>query len=322
MSKYDFETIIDRKNFGSTKWNAFPDTSTEYVPLSIADMEFPTVPEIVETIKDVAENRVLGYTEPTDEYYDAVISWMKRKHNFEIEKDWIITTPGVVDALAILIDAVTKPGEGVIILTPAYYPFDISVVAKSRKIVYSSLLYNNGKYEIDFADLKKKAARKNVTALLFCNPHNPVGRVWTKDELKKVCDICCDNGVFIIDDEIHNDLIMPGFEHTVMATVSERVKDNIAVCTAPSKTFNLAGVQCSNIIIPNALARTKAIVCGLLNMHMSLNIFAYSACIAAYTKCDEWLDELLSVIKSNADFVKDFMAENFKDIKVIELQGT
>ncbi len=322
MSKYDFETIIDRKNFGSTKWNAFPDTSTEYVPLSTADMEFPTAPEIVETIKDVAENRVLGYTEPTDEYYDAVISWMKRKHNFEIEKDWIITTPGVVDALAILIDAVTKPGEGVIILTPAYYPFDISVVAKSRKIVYSSLLYNNGKYEIDFADLKKKAARKNVTALLFCNPHNPVGRVWTKDELKKVCDICCDNGVFIIDDEIHNDLIMPGFEHTVMATVSERVKDNIAVCTAPSKTFNLAGVQCSNIIIPNALARTKAIVCGLLNMHMSLNIFAYSACIAAYTKCDEWLDELLSVIKSNADFVKDFMAENFKEIKVIELQGT
>lgn len=320
--KYDFKTVVDRSGCGSLKWNGHKGASTEYVPLSVADMEFVTAEPIKQALKDVAENRILGYTEPTDEYYDAVTSWMKRKHDFDVKKEWIITTPGVVDALAVLIDAETKPGDSVIILTPVYYPFDISVTAKSRKIVYSKLINNGGHYEIDFDDLAEKAKRKNVTALLFCNPHNPVGRVWTREELKRVADICCENGLFIIDDEIHNDLIMPGYTHTVMANVSDEVKNHIAVCTAPSKTFNIAGVQCSNIIIPNETARTKALICSMANMQTALNIFAYSACIAAYTECDEWLDELLTVIKGNADFVRDFMAENFSEIKVIPLEGT
>ena len=318
--KYDFTSIPDRRGCGSNKWNAAKNASTENVPLSVADMEFYPAPQIVEAIKKTAQTSVLGYTSPTDEYYDAVISWMKRKHDFDVKKEWIIQTPGVVDALAILIQATTKPGDGVIILTPVYYPFDMAVLAKSRKIVYSELIDNNGRYEIDYADLEKKC--KKASALLFCNPHNPVGRVWTKEEMTKVAEICCRNNVFIIDDEIHHDLIMPGYEHTVMSKVGDFVLDNIAVCTAPSKTFNLAGLQCSNIIIPNAKARAKATACSLFNMQMGLNIFAYPACIAAYNECEDWLEELLTVVYENAKLVESFMAEHFPEIKVYPLEGT
>lgn len=320
--KYDFTSVPDRSNCGSQKWNAAKDASAENVPLSVADMEFYTAPPIKAAIKTLADTAILGYTSATEEYYDAVCSWMSRRHNFNIKKEWIINTPGVVDALAVLVDAVTKPGDSVIILTPVYYPFDMAVIAKSRRIIYSKLINNNGHYEIDYADLEKKATLKEAKALLFCNPHNPVGRVWTKSELLKVANICCNNNVFIIDDEIHHDLIMPGYEHTVMATVSERVKNNIAVCTAPSKTFNLAGLQCSNIIIPNSKIRLRATACSLLNMQMGLNIFAYTACIAAYNQCEDWLEELLTVINGNAEYIESFMAKNFPEIKISKLEGT
>ena len=247
---------------------------------------------------------------------------MKRRHSFEIAKDWIVTTPGVVNALGVLIEAVTKPGDGIIILTPVYYPFDMAVLAKSRRFVYSELQLTDGRYTIDFEDLAKKAARPDTKAIIFCNPHNPIGRVWTKDELKKVADICTSNNVFIIDDEIHNDLIMPGFTHTVMATLGERIKNNIAVCTAPSKTFNLAGLQCSNIIIPDKKTRAKVNACMMLILQNHLNIFAYEACKTAYNKCENWLDELLTVIGGNAKYIESFMAENFPEIKVFPLEGT
>ncbi len=320
--KYDFTSIPDRRGYGSNKWEAMPDASPDRVPLSVADMEFNTAPPIKEALKKLVDDAVLGYTHPTDTYYDAVIGWMKRRHGFDVKKEWIIQTPGVVDALGLLIEVTSKPCEGVIILTPVYYPFDMAVLAKDRKIVYSILINNNGHYEIDYADLEEKAKDKNNTALLFCNPHNPIGRVWTREELKRVVDICSANGVFIIDDEIHNDLIMPGNEHTVMSTVSEKAQEICAVCTAPSKTFNLAGVQCSNIIIPNEKIRLKASACALLNMHMGLNIFSYTACTAAYNECEDWLEELISVIHGNAKYVENFMAENFPEIKVIDLEGT
>ena len=198
----------------------------------------------------------------------------------------------------------------------------MAVIAKGRKIVYSTLINRNGHYEIDFSDLEQKAKRKNAKALLFCNPHNPVGRVWTKTELARVADICCRNHVFVIDDEIHHDLIMPGYEHTVMSTLGREIENNIAVCTAPSKTFNIAGLQGSNIIIPNKIVRTKAMACSMLNMQLSLNAVAYTACMAAYNECEEWLDELLTVIDGNAKYVENFMAENFPEIKISPLEGT
>ena len=320
--KYDFTSVPDRSSCGSAKWNSAKNASVDAVPLSVADMEFPTAPKIKDALKKLVDEQILGYTDPTEAYFDAVISWMKRKHNFHIEKEWVVTTPGVVNALGILIEAVTKPGDGIIILTPVYYPFDMSVLAKSRGFVYSELLLENGRYEIDFSDLEKKASLPNTKAIIFCNPHNPIGRVWTKDELQKVADICNRNGVFIIDDEIHNDLIMSGYTHTVMATLDEKTKNNIAVCTAPSKTFNLAGLQCSNIIVPDKKARAKVKACIMMSLQNHLNIFAYEACKTAYNECEDWLEELLTVIEENARLVEDFMKKHFPEIYVFPLEGT
>ncbi len=320
--KYDFTSVPDRSGCGSSKWNTEKNSSVDAVPLSVADMEFPTAEPIRNALSELALTKILGYTDPTDEYFDSVISWMDRRHNFKIEKDWIITTPGVVNGLGLIIEAVTKPGDGIMILTPVYYPFDMAVLAKSRKFVYSELLLSDGRYEIDFSDLEEKAALPTTKAIIFCNPHNPIGRVWTKEELQRVADICNRNGVFIIDDEIHNDLIMPGFTHTVMATLGEDTMNNIAVCTAPSKTFNLAGLQCSNIIIPDKKARGKMKAVMMMNLQSHLNIFAFEACKTAYNECEDWLDELLTVIDGNAKYIEGFMAENFPEIKVFPLEGT
>ncbi len=320
--KHDFFSVPDRSKFGSSKWNIAKNASTEFVPLSVADMEFPTAKPIVDGIKKLADEAILGYTVPTDAYNDAVISWMKRRHDFEIKKEWMLQTPGIINALKLLIESVTNPGDGVIIMPPVYYPFDMTVVASGRHIVYCPLINENDSYRIDYDLLEKLAGNEKNSAILFCNPHNPIGKVWSADELKRVADICCDNGVFIIDDEIHNDLIMAGNTHTVMAKVSEKAMQNIAVCTAPSKTFNLAGLQCSNIIIPNDDIRSKAQAHNLMNMQMHLNVFAYTACTCAYNECEDWLDELLGVIAENAKCVEDFMAENFPEIKVYPLEGT
>lgn len=320
--KYDFTSIPDRRGTGSSKWNAAKGASPESVPLSVADMEFNTAPEIRKALKTLADKAVLGYTEATQEYYDAVCGWMKRRHNFDVKPEWIYKTPGVVNALGFLIQAATKEGEGIILFSPVYYPFDMAVLANNRKIVYSELKIVNGRYEIDFDDFAKKAADSNNTAVMFCSPHNPVGRVWEKAELERFCDILLQNNLFLIDDEIHNDLIMPGYEHTVLATISEDVLYNCAVCTAPSKTFNLAGLQCSNIIVPNSKIRANLNACGMMAMQTHLNIFAYTACIAAYNKSEAWLDELITVIHSNAKYVENFMAENFPEIKVFKLEGT
>lgn len=320
--KHDFTSIPDRSAYGSSKWEIAKNASVEYVPLSVADMEFPTAKPIVRALQKLAEDAILGYTNPTAEYYDAVLSWMKRRHDFEVEKEWIIQTPGIINALSLLIEASTEPGDGVIVMPPVYYPFDMTIVATNRKIVCCPLINTENGYEIDYDLLEKKAKSSKNTAMLFSNPHNPVGRVWREDELKKVAEICADNGVFVIDDEIHNDLIMPGYSHTVMANVSDKAKNNIAVCTAPSKTFNLAGLQCSNIIIPNEKIRTRAKACNWINMQMHLNVFAYTACTAAYNECEDWLDELIGVIADNAKLVEDFMAENFPEIKVYPLEGT
>ena len=320
--KYDFTSVPDRAQRGSTKWDSVNGAKPDAIPLSVADMEFPTAPPIVEALQEVACHAVLGYTHATDDYLEAVQRWMARRHHYLIRKEWIVNTPGVVNALGLLIDAVTKPGEGVIILTPVYYPFDMAVLAKGRKIIYSTLLERDGYYTIDYDDLRKKAAAPKTKALLFCNPHNPVGRVWTREELQKVADICCDNDLFIIDDEIHHDLILPGYTHTVFATVDPRLEQRIAVCTAPSKTFNLAGLQGSNIIISNPTVRAKTIACGMLNLQMDLNIFAYTACQTAYNQCEDWLEELLTVIDGNAKYVEAFMAEHFPEIRVCPLEGT
>lgn len=320
--KYDFQSVPDRSGCGSSKWNSAPNASTECVPLSVADMEFPTAPPIVTALQDLAATNILGYTEPTQRYYDAVCGWMQRRHDYTVQPEEIITTPGVVYALGLLVEALSAPGEGVIIMPPVYYPFDMSVLLHGRSILYAPLTLGKDRYTIDFDALERQAARPDARLLMFCSPHNPVGRVWSREELERVVEICERNGVFIIDDEIHNDLIMPGHTHTVLANISERARQICAVCTAPSKTFNLAGLQCSNIVIANKEARAKAQAANLVNMLLHLNIFAYRACEAAYTQCEAWLDELLCVVADNAAYVTAFMAEHFPEIHVFPLEGT
>jgi len=324
--KYDFETYIDRHNTGSYKyeqmldWN--PDVGEDVIPYSVADMELKNPPEIIEGLKSYLDDAVLGYTIPTEAYYDAVIDWMQRRHNWKIKKEWISLSAGVVTAFFAAVRAFTEPGDGVILMTPAYYPFYASIERNGRKLVKNSLVDKGSRYEIDYQDLEAKAADPDNKIILFCSPHNPVGRVWEKEELEKVADICLRNDVLMVSDEIHNDLIMPDYEHTVMAKLSEDVKQNVIVCTAPSKSFNLAGMKTSNIIIPNK--KIKAVYekeVAAAGFHM-LNIMGYKACEIAYNQCEDWLEELIELIEKNHLKLKEYMEENIPEIKVYDLEGT
>lgn len=324
--KNDFETHIDKLESGSVKWNemkkANPAVGKGIVPLSVADMEFKTAPEIVQGLKAYLDSMNVGYTQATDSYYEAVSMWMARRHGWKIEKEWIVTTPGIVFALGLSVQTFTQPGDGVIIMTPVYYPFYMVVEQSGRKLQKNALINNDGYYEIDFDDLERKARDENTKMLILCSPHNPVGRVWTKEELLRVGEICEQNGVLAVVDEIHNDLIMPGFTHTVFPNVREGFADNAVICTAPSKTFNLAGMQVSNIVIKNKELRRKfaraKYGCGMIE----LNALGYQACEIAYRSCEGWLEELLSVLDENRRFVEDLIAQRLPKIKVSRLEGT
>ena len=321
--KYDFETLVNRKNTGSHKWEGMysqiPEAGEEVVPLSVADMELKNPPAIIEGLKSYLDNIVLGYTGETENYYKSVISWMERRHGFSPKKEWFVMTAGVVPAIKEMVGAFTKDGDSVLMLTPVYYPFYSSVEANGRTVLGSELILNGTEYTIDFEDFAEKAARPETTLCILSSPHNPIGRIWTKEELLKLCEICLENNVFIISDEIHFDLIMPGYEHVSMGTFEEKYLNNCAICTAPSKTFNLAGLQTSNIFIPNEEYRNKMTAA---RGYFSLNIFGYKACELAYDKCEEWLEELLAFLDENRKLVEKFVAENMPEVKVHRLQGT
>lgn len=321
--KYDFETVVKRKGVGSGKWDQMkslnPEVGDNVVPLSVADMEFKNAPEIIEGLKSYLDETILGYTGATDGYYNSVIKWMEERHGFRPEREWFALATGVVPALNKMVQAFTGPGDAVLIMTPVYYPFKMAVEQNNRRLVTNELILNGDKYEIDFEDFENKAKDPDVKLLILCSPHNPVGRVWTKEELTKMAEICLRNGVYILSDEIHFDLIMPGFEHVSMGTFSDEYLDNCAVCTAPSKTFNLAGFQTSNIFIKN---KEKHDLFESVKGYRSLNILGYKACELAYTHCEKWLEELIAVIDTNKKYVEDFVSEKLPEIKVFELQGT
>lgn len=324
--KYDFDTVINRSNSGSFKyeqmlsWN--PNVGEDIVPFSVADMELKNPPEIIEGLKKYIDKVVLGYTGPTKAYTDAVIGWMKRRHNWDIKPEWIVQSAGVVNAFYSAVKALTRVGDGVIIMTPCYYPFYSAIELNGRKAIKNPLINTGETYLIDFDDLEEKAKDRRNKVLLFCSPHNPIGRVWNREELEKIADICLRNDVLIISDEIHSDLIMPGYEHTVFANISEEVEENIIVCTAPSKTFNLAGMQTSNIIIPNKKLRDAYLDEVATNGFSVLNILGYEACRIAYTECEEWLNQLIDLVHHNHLELKKYMAENLPEVKVYDLEGT
>lgn len=323
---YNFETCRDRSRMGSEKWDnmraANPDVPKGIIPFSVADMELDNPPEIIEGLKEYVDNMVFGYTGPTESYFDSVISWMRRRHGLEVKKEWLVQTPGVVTGLYYVVQSMTKAGDGIIIMPPVYYPFPMVINANKRTVVESPLRLSGKRYEIDFEDLEQKASRPENTMLIFCSPHNPVGRVWDREELHKVADICIRHNVILVCDEIHNDLILPGFRHTMMSLAHEEIGKQLVICTSPSKTFNLAGLQVSNLIVENKELRER--LAGVLtdSFHMGLNVFAYEACRLGYDKCEGWLSGLLSLLDKNRLLTEAFMKSEIPDIEVFPLEGT
>ncbi|GEP62767.1 hemolysin [Clostridium beijerinckii] len=325
--KYDFETLVSRNNVGASKWNLMRkinnDVSESIVPFSVADMEFKNPPEIIEGLKEYIDSSIMGYTEATYKYYKAVCNWMERRHTWNIEKEWITEFSGVVPALYTIVRALTKEEDNVLVMTPVYYPFYKAITDNNRKIIKSELILNEDHYEINFEDFEEKAKLEETKLLILCNPHNPVGRVWSEEELKNIGRICCDNNVIVVSDEIHFDLIMPGFKHTVFANISEEFANNSVICTAPSKTFNLAGLQVSNIVIKNKKIRDKVrYERRKFTGNLGLNIFGYKACEIAYNECEQWLEELIQTINKNRKVVEDFFRSNIPEVNIINLEGT
>ena len=323
---YDFTTRINRQPQNSSKWQGMrkhnPEVPQGIVPLSVADMELKNPPEITEGLKQFLDNRILGYTDAGEDYYTETVNWMQRRHHWTIDKDWLVLLPGVVTAINVAVRAFVQPREKVAILTPVYYPFKKTIEACGCRTVTSSLINQDGVYSINFEDLETKLADPNVKMLIFCSPHNPIGRVWTKEELMKVGELCLKHDILIVSDEIHFDLILPGHEHTVFASLSKELSDRMIVCTSVSKTFNLAGMQCSNIVIsnPDLRAAYKATMSCYINGH--LNIMAYEAATLAYRHCEGWLDELLELLETNRKTAVDFFAEHFPKAIVSPLEGT
>ncbi len=326
MKQYDFETVRKRYGTGSMKWDEMTHTANvggDVIPFSVADMEFLNPPEVVEGLKSFLDHSILGYAQPTEAYLNAVQSWLLRRHNWSIETEWLKDSPGVISAFFTAVKAFSKEGEGVMLMTPVYYPMYYAIKRNHRVLVENRLVVRGDHYEIDFDDFEQKARDGNTKLLILCSPHNPTGRVWTEEELKKIGRICLENNVLIVSDEIHNDLIMPGYHHTVLASICEEFAQNSITCTAPSKTFNLAGLQTSNLVIPNQKIREAYWneVCTTEG-NPKCNILGMEACRLAYENCEEWLNQVICIIDTNRQIVTEFLKTEFPKIKVFRLEGT
>ena len=322
MSRFD--EVINRKNTGSLKFDGHSmfDMPEDVLPLWVADMDFRVPEAVTERLKELADFGIFGYTMITEEYFEAVKGWFSERFSWDLRREWLAQTPGVVFALSTAVRAYTKPGEGIVIQQPVYYPFSNVIKNNDRVIVNSPLIYENGRYLMDFEDLDEKLSRPDVTMMILCSPHNPVGRVWTREELEKVAGLCIEHDVMLVCDEIHCDFVYGDRVHTPIASISEEIAMNVCVCTAPSKSFNLAGLQISNIFIPNRdkrklfkkeLERVSFGWAGMLGM---------AACQAAYEKGGPWMDELKEYISANIDYINAFIRENMPEITVVPTEGT
>jgi len=323
MKKYNFDVIVPREGTNCIKYDArekfFGDK--DVLPLWVADMDFRTPDFIVEAVKRRAEHEIYGYTFRGNTYFNSIIGWMKRRHNWDIRKEWISFSPGVVAGLTFAIEAFSKPGNGVIVQPPVYFPFFDCVKGTKRKMIENPLKIEDGRYTFDFEDLKSKID-KNTKMLLLSNPQNPGGMVWTKEELTELANFCLENKIMIISDEIHSDLIFKGHTHIPIASLSEGIAQNCMVSMAPSKTFNVAGLSSSIVIIPNKtkFARyERAIGVGHLGMG---NIFGTIAMEAAYSNGDEWLEQLLTYLWENYLLLEDFIKTNLPKVKVMKPEAT
>lgn len=324
--KYDFTTHPSRKAIGSYKWDAMtkinPDVGDDIVPLSVADMEFVTPPQIIEGLKTFLDTAILGYSGAPQSYIDALIAWLKRRHKFEVDSSWLVNTRGVVSAFFTAVDLFTEPGEAVALMSPVYYPFFKAIEGKNRKLVDCPLVKKGLHYEMDLEHFESLVIEHKVKLLLFCSPHNPVGRVWTHDELAALGEILVRHDVILVSDEIHCDIVMPGHTHTVFQTVSDAIADRCLTMMAATKSFNLAGIGVSCIIIKNPVLRARFIEQIWKNAAAPHAILPYVATEIAYRECEDWFEEMLALVWKNFSYLRDFMAEHTPQIKVIPLEGT
>ena len=319
--KYDFTFAHRRVGWEAAKWDELPkDVPEDVVPLSVADMELLSPPEIIEALKETAETGMYGYTWWGDRYFEAVHHWMLTRHEWDVKKEWLIQTNGVVQGLYAAVRAYTEPGDNVLLQTPVYYPFYRSVLMNNRKVVENPIKLVDGKYVIDFEDFEEKA--KQCKIFILCNPHNPLGRVWTKEELTRMGEICLKHNVLVISDDIHFDLIMPGHKHTVFANINEEFAQHSVTLNAPSKTFSLAALCLANAFIPNEELREKFNNEVNVSGCYTYSIFGVRALETGYMKCADWVDQVNEHIYNNYKLVKDFMAKNYPEIFVADLEGT
>jgi len=319
--KYNFDKIIERRNTCSIKyepsWRGKPD---DVLPLWVADMDFATPVCVQEALVSRAQHGIFGYSEPDAHYFDVIRKWFEERFNWTIERDWLTITPGVVNALYLAVRALTKPGDGIVIQQPVYYPFESSIRKTGRQLLINELVYSGGRYSIDFEDFETKI--KQAKMFILCNPHNPVGRVWNRDELVQMGEIALSHNVTVIADEIHGDFVFSGHKHLVFAALNEDFANITVTCTSPSKTFNLAGLMSANIFISNKELRDKFkeeyAGCGLSQP----GVIGLICCKAAYEGGAEWLDQLLDYLSENMSFLKTYLSKHIPKIKLIEPEGT
>ena len=320
----DFDTVVDRRNTYSLKYDFAEERNKpkDVLPLWVADMDFLISSYIQDAIQKQTEHGIFGYSDVKEEYFEALKRWMKTHHNWDIEEEWLVKTPGVVYALAMAVKAFTKENESVLIQQPVYYPFGSAITDNHRKLVVSDLILDeDGRYQIDFEDFEEKIVKEDVKLFFLCNPHNPVGRVWTKEELIRLGDICLKHNVLVVSDEIHADFAFKR-EHQVFVNLKEEYKDISIVATAPSKTFNIAGLQVSNILIPNPLLRKEIEKQISASGYSQLNVLGLVATLAAYQHGQEWYDAMYRYVKDNIAFTKQFVEERLSGVKVVETEGS
>lgn len=321
---YDFNKITDRHNTNAIKFDlaVARGKPADVLPLWVADMDFPTSPAILDALHEKVSHGIFGYSVPSQRFYDAVKAWQKTEHNFDVERREIVTTPGVVFAISCAIKAFTSEGDSVIIQTPVYYPFKNMIEANNRTVVTNSLFEKDGKWHIDFEDFEEKITRNSVKLFILCSPHNPVGRVWTFEELSRLAEICLRHNVIVFADEIHNDFIIPPNKHTVFSTISKEAAWNCVVSTSASKTFNLAGLQFSVNFIQNPTLKKKFSDERNKTGYDEPSLMGMVATQAAYEHGKEWLAALKQHLASNLDYLRTFLRERLPKVRLIEPEGT
>jgi cystathionine beta-lyase len=322
-SSFDFDQIIDRFGTNSYKWDQsealFGDK--DILPLWVADMDFQSPPAVVEALTQRAAHGVYGYTIRPQSYFDAILNWLQRRHQWSVPQEWLATCPGVVTALSLLIQTLTKPSEQILIQTPVYYPFFDVVQLNERTLIENPLILEDGIYRMDFEHLEQQFA-SGVKLMLLCSPHNPGGRVWEMEELSRLGELCLKYKVWIVSDEIHFDLVMPGHKHVPIATLSEALAQCTITCIAPSKTFNMPGISTSTLIIPNSTVRRNYVkALKTLSLHLE-SYFAVTALEKAYTEGEAWLDGAISYIHENYLYLEQFFAAHLPQFKVMKPQAT